>query len=190
PGRLERRRMTVTAVDELHARRAREQFDGLGLRHRTRETEVRGYRVADVHGHAYTRDGDEQVVGVEDLAALMEHLPLFRGEALLPERSGEWDDVAGDGAGPHLARGDVAVDGAGAPEHVSTPVTFRPLLVELAQSGLSRARHRLVRRDHHALELSGAMERGDRGQRHRGRAVRARRDPLRHALEVAGIDLC
>ena len=36
-GGLERRRMPVTAVDELHARRVGEQLDRLALGHRARE---------------------------------------------------------------------------------------------------------------------------------------------------------
>ena len=69
------------------------------------------------------------------------------------------------------------------------PDELRPLRVELVQTGLPGARHRLVRRHDHAVDARGAVQRRERGDRDHRRAVRARRDALREVREVLGVHL-
>ena len=181
--------MPVTAVDELHAGCVGQQLDRLALRHRAREAQVGRHGVSDVHRHSHAGHGREQLVGVEDLPALVEHLPLLRRVPQLAEGARLRDHVAGDGPVPDLAGCDRTVDGAGAAEDVGAAVTLGPLRVELVQTDLARPRHRLVRRYDQPVDARRGVQRCERSDGDHRRAVRARRDALRHPLQVTGIDL-
>ena len=182
--------IAVAVVDQPHAGRVAQQLDRLGLATSGGGSARWPTPRADVHRHAHARDGAADVVVVEDLARLADHLPLLRRVALLPSPSRR--------AGSRCRRSASATPRPRRPARRACPRArssslrpdeLRPLRVELVQADLPRARHRLVRRHDHAVDPRRAVQRRERGDRDHRRAVRARRDALRHDAQVVGVHL-
>ena len=134
-------------------------------RDRIGELDVHRLRVADEHRHAHA-GGGELDLGVEDLLGLDHHLPLFLGVAVLHEHVDVGDHVEGDALGELLGL------------DVLQRVDRLGLAIELVQPILAGAGHRLIGRDDDALDGRLVVQRLQRDDELRGRAVRIGDDVL------------
>jgi hypothetical protein len=106
------------------------------------------------------------IFGIEDLLGLGHHLPLFLGVAVLHEHIDVRDDVEGDALG-ELLRLDLVGD--------EDALGLREQLVHAFLAG---ARHRLIGRDDDALDGGRVVQRLQRHDQLRRRAVRVGDDVL------------
>ena len=177
PADLERRGMTVAAVDEFHTGRRRQQLDGLVARQIALELHVGGQCVTYIYGNPHTGGGGAQLGRMENLATLVHELPLLARVAGVLHRTGERNHVARDGTVPLIAGHRGIASGAGAAQALELARALGPLLVELAHAPLTGTGHGLVGGHDHALDAGGAMERRQRRDQDHGGAVGARHDP-------------
>ena len=124
---------------------------------------------------------------MQNLAALIDELPLFARIARFLYRTGKRNHVAGDRLGPDIARGDEPVDGRSSAQRLGVTRELVPLRVEFGDPGGTGTGYGLVGGDHHAIDSGGAMQRCERGDEHHRRAVRTRGDPSRQNSQVFGI---
>ena len=145
-------------------------------RDRIARLDVDRLRVADEDRDADGGARDPQVRQAQDLAALVDDLPLFLGVAIRQEDVDLRQGIEGDRVGIDRGRLRLAAD-------------MRPdLALELGQRVRAGARDRLVGVDDDALEADRVAQRHqDRGELHR-RTVRVG-DDARMALEVVRVDL-
>ncbi len=114
--------------------------------------------MADEHRHAHAGRG-ELDVGIENLLRLDHHLPFFLGEAGIEEDVDMRDDVEGDLLGEFLD-----LDRIG-DEHRAR------LAEQFVHRVLAGAGHRLIGRDDDALDLRCIVQRLQRHDELRGRAI-------------------
>ena len=121
--------------------------------------------MADEHRHAHAGRGQLDL-GVEDLLGLGHHLPLFLGRAVVHEHVDMRDDVEGDSLGELLR-----------PRPIGDEHGAR-LLEQLVHGLLAGARDRLVGGHHDAPDRRRVVQRLQRHDQLRGRAVRVGDDVL------------
>ena len=134
------------------------------------ELDIHCFRMADEHRHAHAGRGQFDL-GVEDLLGLDHHLPLFLGRPVVEEAVDMRNHIERDLLGKLACLGTVA------DEDVAR------LLEQLVHAFFACARYRLISRNDDALDLGIVMQRLERDDQLRGRAVRIGDDI---ALHIAG----
>ena len=129
--------------------------------------------MTDEHRHADT-SGNHLHLGVEDLLGLHDHFPFFLGRSIVQKRVDMGNDVEGN------LLGELARLGAVADEDVAR--LFKQLIHPL----FARARNGLIGGDHNARDRRGIMQRLERHNQLRGRAIGVGDDVL-PAVPINGI---
>ena len=130
--------------------------------------------MADKHRHPHASRGHLDR-SIQDLPRLDRHLPLLLRRAVIHEHVDVRNDVEGDRLGEFLRRHRVV--------HVQRP-RLRPQLVHPL---LSRARHGLIRRDHHTLDAEFVVQRLEHQHHLDRRAVRLAMIPRLMSPSASGL---